>query len=1014
MRIERVDLVAFGPFRDRRLELAPGMCVIHGGNEAGKTALHAALTTGLCGVRRARGKTKEEQAFEERHRPWTGNGWKVRVLVQLADGRRIELLQDLDEKSACRAYDADLGRDVSHEVQSTDWTPDATRWLGIDRRAFQAVASVRQTELLALRDEAEGLREFVQRAVTNAAADSTAARAIARIDEYLSEHVGSRNASHGTKPWREAQRRLDAARAALDRARQDHSTYAALLAREDAAAEVLQQANDGVRTARAALAAADVAQRRKVLARVQVLQAQFPNGAPAGLAADEELAHTVVRAVQQWAQRPAVPVLEGPTAAELRQEIAALGAASAPPASHAVPAPEDHRVPAPAVADPATDPDLDPRIAALAALNPALAARPDVRAALQSMRHEHPQARHHGEPAGSPLHVVAPAPAVAARPIAAPVTLPPGDSEAAPEVLSAATRFEAARNALRAQAAQRPDVTDHAPGGRASLEELRELADRLASPPPVADRTLDRRLEDLEDRLQSGVVRSGVLRRFSAVALAIALVCVTVFLVRSGSPWVIAAASAGAVAILTFVFSIGGHGVRDAWTDEAEHLKLQRGVAHQRAQAWNASLADAREYASELGLVPDAALLQRLVKDRSRWDELREQKLAWDRANQQLHREFEHSEDELRVQLADRGMAPGPNLLETVDEYVRSCSTRSRARDLEGRLNRRLQDESRIAAVEAERQAAAASVLAAAQRCGITAADAESASRGLQEWLDQRSVALAGREQQERAWGELSTLCGHRAPLELQAELAAAEAQFAGWADGLDPASVTTCPASPDEVARRQALQADADRRLAVVRTELAAHAERCTSLADAEDEMRAAEGELQRVTLLDETLHQTQDFLKRAQERVHRDVAPLLAAGVRTALPAITRGRYLDVRVDPETLDVQVQDQQGEWRRAALLSHGTAEQVYLLLRAALTRHLVRAGESCPLVLDDVTVQFDRHRKIAVLDWLHTVSRDRQVLLFTQEEAVLEWARAQLARPQDGWVSLESAPQAPA
>ncbi len=130
---------------------------------------------------------------------------------------------------------------------------------------------------------------------------------------------------------------------------------------------------------------------------------------------------------------------------------------------------------------------------------------------------------------------------------------------------------------------------------------------------------------------------------------------------------------------------------------------------------------------------------------------------------------------------------------------------------------------------------------------------------------------------------------------------------------------------------------------------------------------MRAAEVELQRVTLLDETLHQTQDFLKRAQERVHRDVAPLLAAGVRTALPAITRGRYLDVRVDPETLDVQVQDQQGEWRRAALLSHGTAEQVYLLLRAALTRHLVRAGESCPLVLDDVTVQFDRHRERAIL-----------------------------------------------
>jgi uncharacterized protein YhaN len=113
-----------------------------------------------------------------------------------------------------------------------------------------------------------------------------------------------------------------------------------------------------------------------------------------------------------------------------------------------------------------------------------------------------------------------------------------------------------------------------------------------------------------------------------------------------------------------------------------------------------------------------------------------------------------------------------------------------------------------------------------------------------------------------------------------------------------------------------------------------------------------------------------------------------------------------LDARVDPESLDVSVQDATGAWRRAALLSHGTAEQVYLLLRAALVRHLARRGESCPLLLDDATVQFDHERKRAALETLHSLSRDRQIVVFTQEDAVLDWAQARLVPPRDAVIAL--------
>ena len=87
------------------------------------------------------------------------------------------------------------------------------------------------------------------------------------------------------------------------------------------------------------------------------------------------------------------------------------------------------------------------------------------------------------------------------------------------------------------------------------------------------------------------------------------------------------------------------------------------------------------------------------------------------------------------------------------------------------------------------------------------------------------------------------------------------------------------------------------------------------------------------------------------------------------------------------------------EWRDAQRLSHGTVEQIYLLLRVVLAERLATTGETCPLILDDVLVQCDRMRKRALLDVMSAVSRTRQVILLTQEEDVLQWAQENVVAP---------------
>ena len=176
------------------------------------------------------------------------------------------------------------------------------------------------------------------------------------------------------------------------------------------------------------------------------------------------------------------------------------------------------------------------------------------------------------------------------------------------------------------------------------------------------------------------------------------------------------------------------------------------------------------------------------------------------------------------------------------------------------------------------------------------------------------------------------------------------------------------------------------------------------TSVADAQDAREDASRRLHHLRALDRTLETTEEFFQSAQTNVYRRLAGVLRDTLLEWLPKVTAGRYGDCRVDPETLLVEVREAQGDWRDAGLLSHGTAEQVYLLLRLALCRHLVKEHESCPLILDDPVSASDTHRQTSVLETLLAISEETQVILFTHDDDVRDWGRIHLSQENDSQV----------
>ena len=393
-----------------------------------------------------------------------------------------------------------------------------------------------------------------------------------------------------------------------------------------------------------------------------------------------------------------------------------------------------------------------------------------------------------------------------------------------------------------------------------------------------------------------------------------------------------------------------------------------------------------------------------------------------DARRQDAARRGSEASDALRNALITRDAEAGGDLRQAVAAYQAACEERARgaaeaarAEGLQRELDTRRQLEGSAAETTAAIERAEAEVRAAAQRVGQPAngTDLPHVVAGLESWQEQQAAELAAGEQAIAEWQELVDLLDGRTLSELEAEARDAAEQLTRA--GVDQVSLPV--GSDGRAAIESAEQALVARRAASLSAEQEASRlggeahqlrEGLPSVAAAEEAVATATAELSRVESAAAVLDRTLELLRRSEEQVHRDLAPVLKEAVRASLPRITDARYVDAAVDPRDLRVQVKEaSSGQWREASRLSEGAREQVYLLLRVALAEHLVTTGETSPLFLDEVTAQADDGRREALLGLLHDLSRDRQVVLFTHDTRIGAWAAENVDPTRDALVNLD-------
>ena len=123
--------------------------------------------------------------------------------------------------------------------------------------------------------------------------------------------------------------------------------------------------------------------------------------------------------------------------------------------------------------------------------------------------------------------------------------------------------------------------------------------------------------------------------------------------------------------------------------------------------------------------------------------------------------------------------------------------------------------------------------------------------------------------------------------------------------------------------------------------------------------------------------------LLRRTRERYEREHRPDVLKAAEELLAAWTGGHYVRILAPLGKQVQELERNDGVIVPLGGLSTGTAQQLYLALRFGLVDHFARQAESLPVVMDDILVNFDPLRAERAARSIEDLATRHQVLYFT-------------------------------
>ena len=159
MQIKEAIIGQFGKLQNRNISFEPGINVIYGENEAGKTTLHDFLLGMFFGMEKGRGRGTLNSMYQK-HEPWHAPSYYSGALRFLVDGKPFYLERNFyykDKKDI-------LKNEADGEELSVAYGDLAMLLGGIDKETFGNTYDIPQTGAVTGKELADILAEYLSNA----------------------------------------------------------------------------------------------------------------------------------------------------------------------------------------------------------------------------------------------------------------------------------------------------------------------------------------------------------------------------------------------------------------------------------------------------------------------------------------------------------------------------------------------------------------------------------------------------------------------------------------------------------------------------------------------------------------------------------------------------------------------------------------------------------------------------------------------------------------------------------
>ncbi len=114
MEIRQLHLKHYGKFTDYRISFSPGLSIIYGDNETGKSTMHSFIRSMLYGLERQRGRAGRNDEYTL-HLPWQNPGAYEGSMTVISGGRRLRIERNFLERTV-RVIDEQTGQELNAEM----------------------------------------------------------------------------------------------------------------------------------------------------------------------------------------------------------------------------------------------------------------------------------------------------------------------------------------------------------------------------------------------------------------------------------------------------------------------------------------------------------------------------------------------------------------------------------------------------------------------------------------------------------------------------------------------------------------------------------------------------------------------------------------------------------------------------------------------------------------------------------------------------------------------------------